>query len=121
MIIDDDSGEETIYQTEKEGGEDLPDQAQAQRRDPPTPSNAPTLKKPPKCNPHGCTGRVKHGTPKGDEHDLGYPPHNKYTVRIFDPQAIKRDPDADPLDQVSEVPGGTRVRIVGNGGRRIRT
>lgn len=106
MIIEDESGEETIYQTEDEGrpGPEHPDRpVQA----PPLPSQAGGLGDKPQCTPSGCTGKLK-----GNKHTL---PHKggRWIVRISDKSGGELDKDTFDFNAI--------VKIVGSGpGRKLK-
>lgn len=120
MIIDDDSGEETIYQTEKEGGEDFPGQGQGAppRGKPPTPDEAPALGRKRKCSGDDCVGRVKWDphNPNHEFHRIPYNPRDQYYVRIFPADATSTTPPI--YEYPAPVPGNAVLYIVGSGNDR---
>lgn len=112
MIIDDDSGEETIYQTEKEGGRPTIPRS-------PHPRDAPPLGQGKKCEQNtgnsnaGCVGRVKAQVHERDH--LSYRPDDDWIVRIFDETG-----EGEALDE-GEYPGDAVLHVVGKGmGRKLR-
>ena len=104
MIIEDESGKEVIYQTEK----DPPVVHGRPQRDRPDPNGAPPLGKDPKHEDGVWSGRLKKG--KKPWHDIDHADDYTYTVTVYQPPENAGD-QASLHDSRGGIADNRRVRI----------